>query len=207
MVFTKTAAFYTEQCTSPSLSHNFKVSRDHSNWSLKNYCFICDAIFFTCTHAHIAPSNKTKSLLKIADLEIWLVCMETTGRAGFADPHWLSAWTDTWVSNSSTNAAYIYTEEACGDKTCCCSVIDGKLQLKHAPAANKKWHKKHWKCNEMLGYHISKKHRNNVGKIATLQYTDPPYRYVGWSCIVNVFVLSSLPCFPAFCWSAIPTSY
>jgi len=34
------------------------------------YCFICDAIFFTCMHAHIALSNKTKSLLKIAELEI-----------------------------------------------------------------------------------------------------------------------------------------
>ena len=27
--------------------------------------------------------------------------------------------------------------------TFCCSVTDGKLQLKHAPATNKKWHKQH----------------------------------------------------------------
>ena len=31
-------------------------------------------------------------------------------------------------------------------------------------------------------------------------------RYVGWSCVLNCFMLSSLPCFYAFCWSAIPTS-
>jgi len=30
------------------------------------------------------------------------------------------------------------TEEACEDKKFCCSVIDGKLQLKHAHAATKK---------------------------------------------------------------------
>ena len=30
-------------------------------------------------------------------------------------------------------------------------------------------------------------------------------RYVGWGCILNCFTLSSLPCFCAFCWSAIPT--
>ena len=31
-------------------------------------------------------------------------------------------------------------------------------------------------------------------------------RYVGWGCILNCFMLPSLPCFYAFCWSAIPTS-
>ena len=31
--------------------------------------------------------------------------------------------------------------------------------------------------------------------------------YIGWSCIPNCFLLSSLPCFYAFCWSAIPTSH
>ena len=31
-------------------------------------------------------------------------------------------------------------------------------------------------------------------------------RYVGWGWILNCFMLSSLPCFYAFCWSAIPTS-
>ena len=30
--------------------------------------------------------------------------------------------------------------------------------------------------------------------------------YRGWGCIVNCFMLSSLPCFYALCWSAIPTS-
>ena len=31
-------------------------------------------------------------------------------------------------------------------------------------------------------------------------------RYVGWGCKLNCFMLSSLPCFYAFCWSAIPTT-
>jgi len=31
-------------------------------------------------------------------------------------------------------------------------------------------------------------------------------RYVGWGCMLNCYMLSSLPCFYAFCWSAIPTS-
>jgi len=33
-------------------------------------------------------------------------------------------------------------------------------------------------------------------------------RHVGyqWGCILNCFMLSSLPCFYAFCWCAIPTS-
>ena len=34
----------------------------------------------------------------------------------------------------------------------------------------------------------------------------PHQRYVGWSGVLNCFMLSSLPCFYAFCWSAIPTS-
>jgi len=29
---------------------------------------------------------------------------------------------------------------------------------------------------------------------------------IGWGCILNCFMLSSLPCFYAFCWSAIPIS-
>ena len=43
------AELYTEHCTSPSLFHNFEVSWGASNQSLKNYGFICDTIFFTCT--------------------------------------------------------------------------------------------------------------------------------------------------------------
>jgi len=53
----ETAAFFTEQCTSPSLFHRFEVSRGDSNYSLKNYGFLY-AIFFTCTHAHKSLSNE-----------------------------------------------------------------------------------------------------------------------------------------------------
>ena len=30
--------------------------------------------------------------------------------------------------------------------------------------------------------------------------------WIGWGCILNCFTLQSLPCFPSFCWSAIPMS-
>jgi len=44
--------FYTGQCTSLSLFHNFKGLRvTWDQQSLKNYGFIWNAIFFTCTHA------------------------------------------------------------------------------------------------------------------------------------------------------------
>ena len=44
----KTAAFFTEQCTSPSLLSRFEVTRGDSNHSLKNYGFLYDAIFSSC---------------------------------------------------------------------------------------------------------------------------------------------------------------
>ena len=58
--------------------YSFEVSRGSSNWSLKNYGFICNAIFFfTCTHAHKALSNEMYLLLKITKIEIPSVGMET----------------------------------------------------------------------------------------------------------------------------------
>ena len=80
MVLAQTAAFYTEQCTSPSLFQNFEVSRGGLNQWLKNYGFIYNALFFTCMHAHKSLGNEMYLLLKIADLKIQLMCMET-GRA------------------------------------------------------------------------------------------------------------------------------
>jgi len=53
----KTAAFFTEQCTSPSLFSRFEVTQGDSNHSLKNYGFLDNAIFlFTwCMHInHLA---------------------------------------------------------------------------------------------------------------------------------------------------------
>ena len=46
----KTAAFFTEQCTSPSLFPRFEVTRGDSNRSLKNYGFLYDAIFSSRVH-------------------------------------------------------------------------------------------------------------------------------------------------------------
>ena len=55
----KTAPFYTEQCTSPLLFHNFEVSWGGSNWSLKNYGFI--AIPFC---SQLAASHLTDSVIR-----------------------------------------------------------------------------------------------------------------------------------------------
>ena len=47
--------------------------------------------------------------------------------------------------------------------------------------------------------------KTESGQTASIQ----PYislTVVGWSCVLSCFMLSSLPCFPAFCWSVIPTS-
>jgi len=68
----KTVAFYTEQCTSPSLFHNFVLSRGSLNYSLNNYGFIFDTIFFTGRHAHKSLGSEMYLLLKIAELEIQL---------------------------------------------------------------------------------------------------------------------------------------
>ena len=53
----ETAAFYTEQCTTPSLFHKFEVSQGARSHSLKNYGFQ-------------SLSNDTKLLLKIAEIEM-----------------------------------------------------------------------------------------------------------------------------------------
>ena len=57
----------------------FKVSQGSSNWSLyEELCvFICSAISLTCMHVHKSLSNESKSFLKITELELRLVCMET----------------------------------------------------------------------------------------------------------------------------------
>ena len=62
--------------------------------SFKNYGFTCDAfwslILYACTQS--TYQWNLQSLLKIAELEIGSVCMET-GRAGCVNPCWLGAWT------------------------------------------------------------------------------------------------------------------
>ena len=72
-----------------------------------------------------------KLLLKIAELEIQFVCRET----------WGSVWREPGLVNDSpANTAYIYWGSLWGQT--CCSVIDGKLKLKHASAADMDKNKK-----------------------------------------------------------------
>jgi len=71
----------------------------------------------------------------------------------------------------------------------CCSVMDGKLQLKHLSAANKRRSAK----------------SIEQGKDDSIeQFSIQPHPTSG--CILNCSILSSLPCFYAFGWFAIPTS-
>ena len=60
----KTVAFFTEQCTSPSL---FEVTRGDPNRSLKNYGFLYDAIFSSrvrmCTNRLATKYNYYARLL------------------------------------------------------------------------------------------------------------------------------------------------
>jgi len=51
----KTAAFYTEQCTTPSLFHNFEFSQGTRSHSLKHYSFQFGTPFslLVLTHAHL----------------------------------------------------------------------------------------------------------------------------------------------------------
>ena len=93
----KTAASHTEQCTSPSLFHNFEVSWGSSNWSLLNYGVIYTAISLIivrmCTK-HLAMKRN-----HYPSLEIRSVCMEMGScLSGFVNPHWLSAGTQWFFS-------------------------------------------------------------------------------------------------------------
>ena len=50
----ETAAFCTEQCTTPSLFHSFEVSRGTVTSSLKNYSFLGTPFsLFVLAHAHL----------------------------------------------------------------------------------------------------------------------------------------------------------
>ena len=60
---------------------HFTLSRGALNWSLKNYGFICVAIFFSCTHAYKSLSNETWLLLNIAELEIQPILHTSTEEA------------------------------------------------------------------------------------------------------------------------------
>jgi len=73
----ETAAFYTEQRTTPSLFHNFEVSQGTRSHSLKNYGFQIGtpfSLFVLRMRILRSLSNDTKLLLKIAELEIKSIC-------------------------------------------------------------------------------------------------------------------------------------
>ena len=87
----KTAAFYTEQCMTPSVIHNFEESQGAWNQPSKNKGFICNVISFICMRVHKALSHEKYLLLKIAESEIQLLCMERATLIGYLNRylgHW-----------------------------------------------------------------------------------------------------------------------
>ena len=117
----KTAAFFTGQCTSPSLFSRLEVMRWFEPLTEELWLLLWRHFFFTCTHAHKSLSNEIELLCKFAELEVVIV------RGVFEE-----AWSGQWFFSQ-------YCIRSLWGETCC-SVIDGKRQLKHASAAKKKWH-------------------------------------------------------------------
>ena len=105
----KTAAFFTEQCTSPSPFSMFEVTQNDLNCSLKNYGFLCDTIFSSRVRMrtnHLA--TKCNYNARLLNIEILLVCRECLKKA------WCGHWSlsQYWIGS-------LWGET-------CCSVIDGK---------------------------------------------------------------------------------
>ena len=105
----KTAAFITEQCTSPSLFYNFEVSRSASNWTLKNYmAFLMPFSSLVCMHTnHLATKSNCYSRLKYGGVH----------GDGESPCHPLL----TWCLNRAWSMIlqpilHTLTEEACGDR-------------------------------------------------------------------------------------------
>ena len=74
----KTAAFSTEQCTSPSVFSRFEVSRSSANHSLKNYGFLCDAIF--SSHVRLRTNHLAMKCNYYAAQDCWI--RNTVGMQG-----------------------------------------------------------------------------------------------------------------------------
>jgi len=59
MVFSQSSSIFHRAVHQPIAYFQVSSSRGGSNRSLKNYGFLCDAIFFfTCTHVHKSLSNE-----------------------------------------------------------------------------------------------------------------------------------------------------
>jgi len=96
----KTAAFYTEQCTSPSLFHNHEVSWHGSNRSLNDYGFISNAIFTN----HLATKK-------------WLFVHEDReSRLASIVDGVFEVWTEPVNDSSANTDTSISTEEACENR-------------------------------------------------------------------------------------------
>ena len=125
----KTAAFYTEQCTSPMLSHNFEVSRGTSIQSLKN-CMASFAMLFSSfvvMHTnHLATKCDT-----VQDCWVRNMVGVHGGKESLFIHCWLGVWTEPgqWFSQRILHTS---KEEACEDRLAA-PVIDGKLELKQHP--------------------------------------------------------------------------
>ena len=68
----------TEQCTAHCFFHSFEISGVCSNWSLKNYGFLCKAIFSSHVRMH---TNHLAIVIIMQDCSIKNTCMECLKRA------------------------------------------------------------------------------------------------------------------------------
>ena len=117
----------------PIAFHNFEFSRGSSNQQLNNYVFISDAISHLCMCTnHLA----TKQLFKIAELDIRLWAWR---QGDFVIHCRLSVWTKPGQWFFSQYCIHLLRKPVRTDFLLCYK-INGKRQLKYAPAA-KKWHK------------------------------------------------------------------
>ena len=126
MVFAQNRSIFYWAGTSPSLFYRFEVWFEpltEELW-LPLRCHFFSSHIRMCTNHLATKCNYYARLLN----------PKYSWRAG-------SVWREPgWVNVSSANISYIYWGSLRGQT--CCSVIDGKLQFKHASAAKRKWHER-----------------------------------------------------------------
>ena len=106
----------------------------------------------------------------------------------------LSTFRSAWVKSATCNSFLLFPQgKSLGHQWHQVYMVSGHL----APPTG---------CSRVLGPGERVRQKMECRKRNNHRICRELERYVGWGCILNCFMLSSLPCFYAFCWSAIPTS-
>ena len=158
-------------------------------WSLIRHFKPTMASFVTPFSSLVHMHSYHLAMNVIISQDHWItntVCVHGD-REGLSHPLLTQFLTRHLVNDSSANTTCIYWGNLWGQT--CCSVIDGKLQLKHASATDKRdinKAKNVMRCRDSR----SAKYRETSRDDSMKQFS----------------MLSSLPCFPVFCWFAISKS-